>query len=102
MTVNAPAPAVASCDDGVDHALADVLKAIGAAVRTLALHDAMSTACHGDRQRLAAALEAMTPGQLVKVATAARLLSTEADLALTRRAPYEGTTPNVTTVSPWT
>jgi hypothetical protein len=72
----------------VDPALAGVLKAVGTASRTLALQNAMSMACHGDRQRLAACLEAMTPGQLVEVAAAARLLSAAADQALARRARH--------------
>jgi hypothetical protein len=72
----------------VDQALADVLKAIGTASRTLALQNAISMACHGNRQRLAACLEVMTPGQLVDVAAAARLLSAEAAQALARRARH--------------
>ncbi|WP_336207190.1 hypothetical protein [Nonomuraea sp. LPB2021202275-12-8] len=69
----------------MDQALTGVLKAIGTASRTLALQNATSMAWRGDRQRLAACLEAMTPGQLVEVAAAARLLGAEADQALARR-----------------
>ncbi|WP_327092524.1 hypothetical protein OIE66_18350 [Nonomuraea sp. NBC_01738] len=72
----------------MDQALAVVLKVIGTASRTRALHNAMSVAAHGDRRQLAAHLEAMTPGQLVEMAAAARLLSTEADQALTRSASH--------------
>jgi hypothetical protein len=73
-------------DSGMDQALASVLKAVSTASRTLALRNAMSMACHGDRQRLAACLEAMTPGQLVEVAAAARSLSAAADQALAGKA----------------
>ncbi|MGP4101481.1 hypothetical protein [Nonomuraea sp. KM90] len=66
-------------------ALAEVLKEIGVAARTLAFRRAVSMACRDDRQRLAACLDAMTPGQLAEVAAAARLLSTEAEQALARR-----------------
>ncbi|MEU8398354.1 hypothetical protein AB0C28_24445 [Nonomuraea sp. NPDC048892] len=85
--VNAPPAQQPGCDGGEDQALPSVLKAIGPAARTLALHNAISTTCHGDRQRLAAYLEAMTPDQLVEVVAAARLLCTEADHALTSKAP---------------
>lgn len=78
--------AVPDPDDGVDQALVGVLKVIGTASRILAFQNAMSMACHADRQRLATCLEAMTPGQLVEVAAAARLLSAEAAQALARRA----------------
>ncbi|MEV4579998.1 hypothetical protein AB0K16_42815 [Nonomuraea jabiensis] len=71
----------------MDQALSDVLKAIGAASRARAFQNATSMACRGDRQRLAVCLEAMTPGQLVEVVAAARLLSAEADQALARRDP---------------
>ncbi|MGN9841901.1 hypothetical protein ACTMTI_27615 [Nonomuraea sp. H19] len=71
----------------MDQALADVLKAIGTASRTLVLQNAAGMACRGDRQRLAVCLEAMTPGQLVEVAAAARLLSAAADQELARRDP---------------
>ncbi|MEV4117123.1 hypothetical protein [Nonomuraea sp. NPDC049695] len=71
----------------MDQALADVLRALATASRALAFQNAMSMACRGDRQRLAVCLEAMTPGQLVEVAAAARLLSAAADQALARRDP---------------
>lgn len=74
-------------DDDVDQALADVLKAVGAASCALALQDAMSMAWHGDLRRLAARLEAMTPGRLAEVAAAARMLAVEADRALVKRGP---------------
>ncbi|MFI7617593.1 hypothetical protein ACIBP6_40860 [Nonomuraea terrae] len=69
----------------MDQALADVLEAIGTASRALAVQSAASMACHGDRRRLAACLDAMTPGQLTEVTVAARLLSAEAEQALARR-----------------
>ncbi|MEV0148970.1 MULTISPECIES: hypothetical protein [unclassified Nonomuraea] len=72
-------------DDDVDQALALVLREIGAASFTLALHDALSMARRGDLRRLATCLEAMTPGRLAEVAAAARLLSAEAEQALVRR-----------------
>jgi hypothetical protein len=72
-------------NDDVDQALADVLKAVGAASRTLAFQIAVSTACRGDRQRLAVSLDAMTSDQLAEVAAGARLLSAEAEQALARR-----------------
>ncbi|MDF5757387.1 hypothetical protein [Spongiactinospora sp. TRM90649] len=72
----------------MDPALAGVLKAVGTASRTRTLRHAMSVACHGDRPRLAACLEAMPPAQLVEMGAAARLLSTEADQALTNKAPH--------------
>lgn len=87
MALNAQPPRPPDPNDGVDQALADVLKAIGIASRTLALQHVTSMACRGDRQRLATGLEAMTLGQLVEVATAARLLSAAADQALARRNP---------------
>jgi hypothetical protein len=71
----------------MDQALADVLKAIGAALRARAFQNATSMACRGDRQRLAVCLEAMTPAQLVEVAAAARMLSADADQALARSDP---------------
>ncbi|MGI5290986.1 hypothetical protein ACQEVF_47805 [Nonomuraea polychroma] len=85
--MNARFPRRPDPNDGVDQALADVLKAIGTASRTLALQNAAGMACHGDRQRLAVCLDAMTPGQLVEMAAAARLLSAAADQALARRDP---------------
>ncbi|MEV4179139.1 hypothetical protein [Nonomuraea sp. NPDC049709] len=66
-------------------ALAEVLKEVGIASRTTAFRHAAGMACRDDRQRLAACLDAMTPGQLAEVAAAARLLSTEAEQALARR-----------------
>jgi hypothetical protein len=56
MALNARFPRRPDPNDGVDQALADVLKA-------------------------------MTPGQLVEMAAAARLLSAAADQALARRDP---------------
>jgi hypothetical protein len=88
MASNAQPPQRPNPDKGIDQALADVLKAIGAASRALSLHKAMRMACDGDRQQVAVCLGAMTPGQLVEVAAAARLLSAEADQALARRAGH--------------
>ncbi|MEV0629649.1 hypothetical protein [Nonomuraea wenchangensis] len=82
MMANAGPPQWPGPDSGTEQALARVLKEVSTASRTLALKNAMSMACKGDRQRLAACLEAMTPGQLVEVAAAARLLSAAADQAL--------------------
>ncbi|MFI9561107.1 hypothetical protein [Nonomuraea endophytica] len=73
-------------DSDVDRALPRVLEEISKAVSTLALSNAMSGAYHGDRQRLAAGLEAMRSDQLVEVSAAARLLGAEADQVLERRA----------------
>ncbi|MFB4267945.1 hypothetical protein [Nonomuraea sp. GTA35] len=86
MMADARHPQWPGPDSGMDQALAGVLKAVSTASRTLALQNAMSMACHGDRQRLAACLEAMTPGQLVEVAAAARSLSAAADRALAGKA----------------
>ncbi|MFC4114470.1 hypothetical protein [Nonomuraea zeae] len=83
--MNDPPPRRPAPRDDVDHALADVMKAIGAAARTLALQSAASMAGHGDLGRLAACLDAMPPDRLAEVAAAARLLSTEAEQALARR-----------------
>ncbi|MEV0819936.1 hypothetical protein [Nonomuraea rubra] len=86
MMANARPPQWSGPDSGVDQALASVLKAVSTASRTFALKNAMSMACNGDRQRLAACLEAMPPGQLVEVAAAARLLSAAADQTLAGKA----------------
>ncbi|MEV4571309.1 hypothetical protein AB0K12_46820 [Nonomuraea sp. NPDC049419] len=72
-------------DGGVDQALAGVLEAVSAASLALALRKAMSMACQGDRQGLAACLEALTPDQLLEVAAAARLLSAAAGQALSEK-----------------
>ncbi|MFI6604751.1 hypothetical protein ACIBHX_51740 [Nonomuraea sp. NPDC050536] len=85
MTAQPPLPP--DPNDGVDQALTDVLMAIGTASRALAFQHATRMACRGDRQRLAACLEALTPGRLAEVAAAARLLSAAAEQALAGRNP---------------
>lgn len=86
MTLNAQPSHGTDPNTDVDRALHRVLEEISKAVSTLALSNAMSGAYHGDRQRLAAGLEAMRSDQLLEVSAAARLLSTEADRVLERRA----------------
>ncbi len=93
MMTDARPPQRPGPDSGLDEALADVLKAVSTASRALALRDAMSMACHGDRQRLAACLEAMAPGQLAEVAAAARLVSAAADQALAGKVRDGGAPP---------
>lgn len=87
MALTAQPPLPPDQNDGVDQALTDVLMAIGTASRALAFQHAMRMACRGDRQRLAACLETMTPGRLAEVAAAARLLSAATEQALARRNP---------------
>lgn len=85
MTLNAQPSECTDPNIGVDQALPRVLEEISKAVCALALSNAMSSARHGDRQRLGASLEAMRSDQLVEASAAAQLLSAEADQVLKQR-----------------
>ncbi|WP_214327574.1 hypothetical protein [Nonomuraea sediminis] len=66
--------------------LANVAKTLERIGRPLAAQGAMGCAFRGDLEQLAAQLDRLKPDLVAEISAAAQLLSSEADLALARKA----------------